>query len=230
MQSISLKTVLFTLGPIYWIAIALLYHGSYWSHFRINILEFAELTDIIAMSLFPVVSSIIGLVLGAIIGECTGVAMRGERWLFALFSVIIFLASLFFGGFEVAGLVIVGLLIINLYITKQSYEEFFSRNDVRSGAYGFLLLMLPMAFAQGSSNAEKVIGGRSYLYLENREEHRFIGHVSDTYLFYVPEKSSVYLKKIDSGETLNFLYHPKASFKRTTAYQNIFSDEKANAE
>jgi len=62
------RNILLLFAPAYWLAIALLYNGHYWQQFDVNVLAFASFSDIAKMSVFPIVSSLLGAAFGGLLG------------------------------------------------------------------------------------------------------------------------------------------------------------------
>lgn len=178
------------------------------------------------MSLFPVIGSIAGIALGAMVAEITNSAIRNQRRLIALAVVIVFFGSMIFGGFEFAGLVMVLLLQVHLLMNNLNYETFFSNPNVRNGAYVFLVLFLPAAYAQGTINAEKIIDGRAFMYAEiNGEKRRFIGHAGNHMFFFSGQQKSLLVQEAMEGGYVELKYHPSAPKSGVTFYNRHISGE-----
>jgi hypothetical protein len=58
-------------GAIYYVSVGTLYLWGYWSSFGVNILEYLNVSDIIKMTAYPVVTSLVLFLIGALLGEIT---------------------------------------------------------------------------------------------------------------------------------------------------------------
>lgn len=171
------------LGSLYFLAVGVLYLWGYWPTFGINILVYMNLTDVLKLAAYPLVSSFIALVLGAVVGELAWFrhalpagagrdtpAGRVLHWLAPLLAAgytLATLAVLVYGPAR-KWLVLPVLFAVPIFLAAKRRGIFASLlpNDATRSVVIFLLAVLPtFAYGQGKLKAAAILDGSDYQYL-----------------------------------------------------------------
>jgi hypothetical protein len=171
------------LGSLYLIAVGLLYLWGYWPTFGINILEYMNLTDILKLTAYPLVSSFVFLALGVVAAELVPLhralppgggrdtrAGRILHWLAPfLAAVYIFgtLTLLLYGSVR-KWRVVPALIAVPVYVALSRRRILASLlpNDTARFVVLFLLTLLPpYAYGWGKLQAASILNGSDYQYL-----------------------------------------------------------------
>jgi len=172
------------LSSVYFLSVGILYLWGYWIAFEINILEYANLTDILKTTAYPIASVFVFFATGAIIGELifpnTLLPIVGVPNLKA--AQLIKMISPFIAAAYVVGTVLLWLLgpvekwnILPLLIAIPAYFvarrwEFLASlisNERTRSLLIFLLVALPgYSFGHGRLKATKILQGTAYVYSE----------------------------------------------------------------
>lgn len=171
------------LGAFYFIAVGVLYLWGYWPTFGINIVGYMNLTDVLKLTGYPVVSSFLFVVLGVVVGELVGfhhalpagagrdtptgrVLHRLAPFLAAGYALGT-LALLVFGPAR-KWLVLPMLFAIPIYLAANRRGIFAALlpNDVTRSVVIFLLAVLPtFAYGRGKLEAAAILDGTEYQYV-----------------------------------------------------------------
>lgn len=171
------------LGSLYFLAVGVLYLWGYWPTFGINILVYMNLTDVLKLAAYPLVSSFIALALGAVVGELawfrhalpagagrdtpTGRVLHRLAPLLAAAYTVGTLAVLVYGPAR-KWLVLPVLFAVPMFLAAKRRGIFASLlpNDATRSVVIFLLAVLPtFAYGQGKLEAAAILDASDYQYL-----------------------------------------------------------------
>jgi len=225
----ELKEIIAAAIP-YFVAVAAAYLFGYWGSFNINILEYVSLADLAKLSVYPLLASLVFILVGILISELllapsmppggganSVIGRLGRRFwrLLLTIQVILIIVVGIFGRepwrwFAVATLVA-------FFSTPLSHVEWFidrvPHPRVRATAF-FLLLFLPgISFAYGRLDAflikdgrptNIVDVGRSGLSLADDLKHpvSYLGFVGGTYVLFESRSGQVVFLKQQDGTPL----------------------------
>ena len=171
-------------GSFYLITVGVLYLWGYWGRFDINILEYISFTDVVKLSLYPIVSVFLVVVIGTIIGAFSsrngdefplglGPETRAGRFLLRhkngiVYIYVIATVSVWLFGSEVKWHLIPPLIGIPVYVLSLRYRflsEIIPNSKIRS-ILVYLLAILPIySYSQGNIDALRIINGYRYKYI-----------------------------------------------------------------
>jgi hypothetical protein len=218
-------------GAIYYVSVGTLYLWGYWSSFGVNILEYLSVSDIIKVTAYPITSSFILFLIGALLGEITsnptkvqpeGTDSRLGTWLrkhtklvTILYGTLIAVLVLF--GPDAKWYVVATLVAVPVTIFVKS-RGFFStiQNESIRTLIVFTMAAAPVfSFGVGRTTAEKISQGREFSYVISGVGHleatspvpaesrlRFLGHAGDYMFFLLPSTRALLLVKVDSGQEI----------------------------
>ena len=162
---------------IYGILVSFLYSFGYWSTFNINILQFAALSDILRLAIYPIfISAVLGSVgiLFNIVFQLESfkkepdkvfiyISKRYIPWLNAIIAIIIF--TLIIWRQDGKSFVYAGILlsvIIRINFGDLIFLKSIIPNPGFRGIISYLLLIfLLSSFGWGKQDAEKILSGKS---------------------------------------------------------------------
>jgi hypothetical protein len=165
---------------LYYVAVSVLYLWGYWSTFKINILEYISLPDIVKISAYPITSSMIFFAIGAVVGEL----IQGRRfviseqsgtkigrWLhrnaryIALLYVILVYVYYFLGNIEKWRLLslLIGVPIGLIVIRTGLLENLIKNENVRQTIIIFLSILPIYAYGYGQIQSHRILLGEEYL-------------------------------------------------------------------
>jgi hypothetical protein len=170
-------------GSLYFITVGVLYLWGYWGRFDINILEYIGLADVLKLAAYPIASTFLFFLLGAIIGELlaggqdiapgAGRDTKVGRFLRRFGTAIVWLymvgtASLLVFGPESKWQVAPILVAMPFYLVAKRHDVLIDilPNESARSVVIYLLAVLPMwAYGHGRLDATKLIEGREYKYV-----------------------------------------------------------------
>lgn len=164
--------------------VGFLYLWGYWSSFGLNILEYLNLTDILKLSLFPVLSFFVSMVIGAIVGSLIasekqlplggGVNTLLSQFLyrhrqplsFGYWFVVVLIYS--YGPIEKWWILPVLICIpLGAYIRQTGILKDLVPSGVAELATVSILCYVPFgAYGHGITNANEIMQGQNYQYVE----------------------------------------------------------------
>jgi hypothetical protein len=170
-------------GSLYFFVVGVLYLWGYWPTFGINVLEYMNLTDVLKLTAYPLVSSFIFAAIGVIVGELVGFQQavppgfgrntqvgrflnRHAPFLAAVYTLAA-LALLAYGP-ATKWLVLPTLAAIPIALAAKRGGMLASLlpNDSARTVVIFLLALLPaFAYGRGRYDAAAVLDGTDYQYL-----------------------------------------------------------------
>lgn len=180
----SLKKYL-ALATGYSVAVCTLYLWGYWSTFDINILQYADVSTILKLALFPILISFAGLTLGSMFGHFmfTADPSEGERsaaqntrigrWIrnntqnIAGGWILLTLAFLVLGPrnkWDILSLLI-ALPIASVLHLRGFASDLLPDRNTRSGVIFLCVIAIPYAYASGLRSAELIEVGTQFSYL-----------------------------------------------------------------
>lgn len=206
------------IGPIYFISVGVLYLWGYWSNFGINIFEYAALSDIVKVSIIPVGSVFIFILIGFFIGEATvadilpegisrsTVLSRFLRRILGLLIIVYGVILFIFIFYPVPNKwLILPILLMWLFYFPLKEAGFLKeiKNDSARSLAIIAIIALPLySFAIGKINAEKILNNKEYQYIEvveegKKERLKFIGHANEYVFFISVNNEKLVISKVE---------------------------------
>ena len=215
------------LSPKVWLApyalmVSTLYLWGYWGTFGINVLDYIGASDIIKAAVYPLVTGLIGLGVGALLGEVMaprlepggGANTRIGKFLNAALPalgiayVVLLLVSLMSdwpNKWLIAGVLVTGPIYLQLKKSAFLASEIPS-DSARSIVIFTLIMATPVAFHRWRLAGTAVVDGGSYQAVVSElpmkgsaaklalaEKPRFVGKLGDRFAIYDPVAHSVSL-------------------------------------
>jgi hypothetical protein len=224
--SSTLLSVKVWLAP-YALAVSTLYLWGYWGTFGINVLDYIGVSDIIKAAVYPVMTGLMALAVGALLGELmsprlepgAGANTRIGKLLndslpLLRTAYVVLLAVVVMFSWPNKWLVVGVLVAVPVYF--QLKKSALLANEIpsdsaRSITLFMLIMAVPVAFHRGQLQGTAVVEGASYqtvtselptkgatARLSHADKQRFIGKLGDRFAFYDPDARSVSL--IESSE------------------------------
>ena len=171
-------------GSIYSVFVGGLYLWGYWGTFGVNILEYLSLTDIVAFTIFPVVSGVLATFLGSILSHlyrkptlpAGSDSQQTYRRLLTVVKIVLLvtgLALLIFGSrfFSLAERWLFLSMIIAFFASDWVENVQIVRTMIPYSSRGFMsfiLCAIPlMTYSRGMIKGDEVISGKHYWYLSS---------------------------------------------------------------
>jgi hypothetical protein len=202
------RRLLLTVAPVYLLFVALIYNGTYWQAFGVNILQFASPGDIVAMAVFPVTRTFVLLALGAAVGTLA-VALKGRFgrstglailavWILLLLAVGIPQAVAFLSG-------AIGILAAFRRIDFEHVSA-----QLTGGALMFLVLLPFEAYLRASYNADLILNDKTYMYSHwDGQRVRFVGYAGGSAFLLSEYSETLVIRQLDSIGSLELHYYPE---------------------
>lgn len=219
--SSTLLSVKVWLAP-YALAVSTLYLWGYWGTFGINVLDYIGISDIIKAAVYPVMTGLMALAVGALLGELMsprlepgagantriGKLLNDSLPLLGTAYVVLLAVAVMF-SWPNKWLVVGVLVAVPVYF--QLKKSALLANEIpsdsaRSITIFMLIMAVPVAFDRGRSEGSAVVDGASYqtvtselptkgatARLAHADKQRFIGKLGDRFAFYDPVARSVSL-------------------------------------
>jgi hypothetical protein len=173
------------LGP-YAIFVAILYLWGYWGTFNVNVLEHINISEVVKIAVYPLVSAFLFFVIGVVIGEV--ISPRGAlpegggrdsvlgRFLnknigkllalFLFINLAVFLYLDFIGSPEKWHILVPLFALLTYFPLKSSdlLRNELKSDKVRSVAIFVLSALIPFAYGRGVINANNILTGKNFLY------------------------------------------------------------------
>jgi hypothetical protein len=170
-------------ASFYSVAVGILYLWGYWSSFDINILEYISLTDIVKVTILPILSSFSIFVVGAVTGELMSASKlpdgggvntptgqfstRHKEGILAVYILCICLVYVFDSPHKWLVLPVLISVPISIGLRKYGFLRDLIPGDSANRTIVFLLCTLPFyAYGHGLMKARTIIDGIAYKYLE----------------------------------------------------------------
>jgi hypothetical protein len=204
------------LMPPYFLMIGILYLWAYWSSFRINIFEYAGLTDLVKVAIIPVGTLFFFVLIGFILGEYT----YGSRlpdgagrntWIgkflnkTASFWVVVYWVFLIYlilsdEPRKWNALPFIGMAYPYLVLKKSSFLAEIKSDSTRTTIVLAICILPIYAFCQGKLDSIDILNNEKYKYIDSIGEvkrAKYIGHVSQHMFFISQDNQKVVVQKID---------------------------------
>lgn len=231
------------IGSLYCVTVGFLYQWGYWSSVGINVLAYVSLTDVVSITLIPFLTSVLAFCIGALLsvglpnkifpeggGAETPVGRflhKHSWWIGALYFQLLGLIY-FFGPVE-KWRVLPILLAVPFSLMLRSrgvLRDLVSHDDANRGVLLILCVLPFSAYGHGILDADTIIRGQSYQYLEvttkktkmaleglsgvdTNTKLRFLGFMNN-YVFLMPlETKTVIVTKFDSLDPIALQEYPK---------------------
>ena len=231
------------IGSLYCVSVGFLYQWGYWSSVGINVLAYVSLTDVVSITLIPFLTSVLAFCIGAALsfaipntifpeggGAETPVGRflnKYSRWIGTVYFYLLVIFYLF-GPVEKWRVLPILLALPALLILRNRgvLRELVPHDDANRAVI-FILSLLPFsAYGHGILDADTIIRGQSYLYLEVKTNKtrmalegvtgvemntklRFLGFMNN-YVFLMPlETKTVIITKFDSLDPIALQEYPK---------------------
>ena len=173
------------LGP-YAIFVATLYLWGYWGTFNVNILEHINISEVVKIAVYPLVSAflffLIGVLVGQFIAPGSSLPPGGGKntalgrflnknigkllALFLFINLAVFLYLDFIGSPEKWHILVPLIAILTYFPLKSSdlLRNELKSDEVRSVAIFVLSALIPFAYGRGVINANNILTGKIFLY------------------------------------------------------------------
>lgn len=225
--------------PFYFLTIGTLYLWGYWSKFKINILEYIGLTDIIKLSAYPISTGFFFLLIGLILGEISNPNLpvgAGKKTKIGVFLnkvkpilVIPYFGILFFlliwdNDYE-KWRFLPFLLAYPFYFQAKKHlllDDLLPDESVRSVILFAAFLLPGYAYGFGRTDAQDILKGTKYQYIvssfnglddrksnKTEEKYRYVGMVSEYIFLFNPISSSIIIAKSEQIKFIELLSKDK---------------------
>ena len=208
----NLQRFLVFAAPAYWLITAFLYNSAYWGAFDINVLQFASITDMAKMAVYPVVSFAAIMVFAILLNSLpTDLFPKMSRKISLLVLAISFVPILL--GFSTA--VFVALIALSIAVWKQNMvlANVYENKNLR---LTLLILFVSVPFYShmtGEGDAIRVLDGKSDLRITvDGYKCPLIGVAGDWIFYFDDEASAVGAKRSDEIST--FELYSRNDFER----------------
>lgn len=216
-------------GSLYFITVGVLYLWGYWGRFDVNILEYISLADVLKLTAYPIASTFIFLLLGAVIGELIveplppggGRDTAIGRILNRFRSLIIFAyfagtTALMIFGPETKWLILPMLFALPIYNVVKArgvLADILPHDSARSVVLYLLAVLPTWAYGHGRLEATSLLEGREYRYLassttegikignpdEAKTRVKYVGHVNDYVFLLLPDNITLAIIAFDKA-------------------------------
>lgn len=175
-------------ASLYFIVVGFLYLWGYWSSFDVNILEYINLTDIVKVTIIPILTSFgaffIGLIASQVFGGSNPLPPGGgrdtptgkflikyESVILGIYLLIVCLLFLFGPIRKWYSLPVLIAIPLAIALQRQAFlRDLFPSNSAHMFTM-YILCILPFyAYGHGLMNADDLIQGRKYKYIELSNE------------------------------------------------------------
>lgn len=227
-------------SSLYFVTVGVLYLWGYWSEFKINILEYLELSDILKTTAYPIALLLILALTGSAIGQLLvnktklvpGGGRNSRTGLFLYrYKQILFLAycACVIAIFLLAPVqkwiflpMLVALPIIQIVRDSDFFIDLIPSYNTRT-VVSYIGVMLPlMNFGNGILTADNIKSGKIYTYIASnlsgypssgnvKTQLRLIGHAGDFLFLFDPKNSAVVMMKFESGAALVLMQHSESN-------------------
>ncbi|BAW21302.1 MULTISPECIES: hypothetical protein [Pseudomonas] len=212
------KTLTAYWSSAYFFAVAVLYLWGYWSPFKVNILEYVSLSDVVKTSAYPIASVFIFMVLGALMGEVmfphgflpkgSGITKKVGHSLHRIaphilifYLVGISLYAIFGSVYKWNYLPVLFAIPVTGTLKELGVLKSFLKSDGSRTFVLFLLAVLPpMAYGRGAIEANDIISGKTYTYVISE----VTGHSFDP-----RSEAYAHLRYVGKAGDQYFLYAPE---------------------
>lgn len=216
---------------MFFLVIGAIFLFGYWLPFNINILSYISVSDIIKITIYPIVLSILGYAIGMSCGIATehlvhkwkkpsnhqhskiaGITVLEIITLTAMAIPALFLPDPYY---VIIIATIINFAILKIAISSEWIRALAQQRIERYVAIAIILIMPLEALAIGYTFAKEVIHGRAYNYVANElpgiptqlgdaveNRPRVIGHVNDYIFLYLSQSKSVVIMKFDKDTIL----------------------------
>ena len=173
------------LGP-YAIFVATLYLWGYWGTFNVNVLEHINISEVVKIAVYPLISAFVFFVIGVLIGQfiAPGSSLPpgggkntalgrflnkpiGKIFVLFLFVGVTILVFLEFISSPQRWIVLAVFIAFIVYLPLKSSDIFrneLKSDEVRSAAIFIISALVPFAYARGAINAQNILTGKNFLY------------------------------------------------------------------
>lgn len=226
-------------SSMFFLVIGAIFLFGYWLPFNINILSYISVSDIIKITIYPIVLSILGYAIGMFLGIAT------EHWVqkwksptspqktkiagitvleiitLTLTAIPTLLLPDPYHVFIIATIINYGF--IKIAISSEWMRTLAQQRIERYIAIAIVLIMPLEALAIGYTFAKEVIHGRAYNYVVNElpgipiqlsdnveNRPRIIGHVNDYIFLYLSQNKSVVIMKFNKDTMLEIKSYTKS--------------------
>lgn len=236
----------FYLATPYAFTVSLAYLFSYWSTFQINILEYISLSDVIRLSIYPIVVANLSVMIGLIFGTFQGYAIskRNEKeqkhsmkWVYGslvLFCIILIVTDryhLWFIGSLLVALLLSVLIIRNTNITQVLPSV---SQNIKIALFTIIIVLPFLGFAYGKINAHHILIGHKTRFakasifkdnnlLNQNDKLKFLGIAGDYIIFLSEDNSRYFIVKTNQIPILEL---SKPSYVETDLLRKIFKTNK----
>jgi len=198
--------------------IGVLYLWAYWSSFRINIFEYAGLTDLVKVAIIPVGTLFFFVLIGFILGEYTyGSKLpegggkntwfgkflnKSSSFLNILYWVILVFLIVSDMPIKWDILPFIGVAYPYLVLKKSSFLIEIKPDSTRATIILTLCILPIYAFCKGKLDSIEILTNEKYRYVESvgtLKHAKYLGHVAQ-YLFFISrDNEKVVIQKLDKS-------------------------------
>jgi hypothetical protein len=207
--------LLLYIAPAYAFLCAILYLYSFWSRFKINFLEFISLADILKVSLYPMVGTVISIVIGLLIGLALSKKnevskkkrKRGIYLAYGGMTIIALEYMLLFGWHNVYVFI---PFFIALWLSRLPINFLASKNISVPWYVLYMLILIPLlSYGYGARNSHDILKNFTVRYAKtsqfennelfgNQSQIKYIGLGGKYYFFISEDNSNLYIMESES--------------------------------
>jgi len=228
----KLTKIVYFVAP-YSVFVSFLYLLAYWSTFNINIFGYIAISDIIRISLFPLVSSLLFLIVGVIYGTATAPSKpltKSKKWLFGLIYISI---SLLIQDILYLWILISFPVVNKLYDYAEEnlqLENYIPHKKLRLAVFWSLIAIPIFSFSYGKLYSGLIIKGQGTHYAEtsvfkdsnvfkDQKRVKYLGIGGNLFFFLSEDNSKIY---ISNSSEISILQLTKPLYQDERApYQKV---------
>ncbi|MEQ8482972.1 MAG: hypothetical protein RIB46_01280 [Pseudomonadales bacterium] len=202
------RRLLLTISPIYLLFVALIYHGTYWQAFGLNILQFTTPGDIVAMAVFPIAEAITATAIGAMVAIVLLAIRKKLSRIISILVLLISIPALLLGGSGFAFVVLSVSAGILLAFGKVDIDQI--GGELRSIGLIILFYLPAAAYLQADSDSSQILNEDEYMFsYDGGEKARLVGYVGGNVFLLSEYSENLVIRRLDSTVSLQLYYYPR---------------------
>ncbi|MFD2192041.1 hypothetical protein [Pistricoccus aurantiacus] len=210
MDIAKFRALVFLAGPPYWFTVAIIYAGTYWTSFGINVLEFATLADVAKMAVLPVVVSAVVLIFNTLLQTLLDLfEFKKRRWLYFFISAI-GITLLFILGIGPTLVLLIFILVVIVQAKNVSPKIFINTGNNNILAILLLVILPGGAYFNASLNAKNVLEGQKYSYtIIDEKKLRYVGYIGEYWFLFDGTTESIKVIRASNIESMTLFFYPE---------------------